>query len=144
MGDVKLEPGVSGASGSVVEAGKANAASSASPQGDESEDERKKRESEQAVSSDASSASAISKSSSSSGDQFVRNNALVYAHILRHLIGEPLDLVLGESNGGDGVGAWKILLDRYERKPVASRGHVYESLMHIRLEANENVTNYVA
>jgi len=76
-------------------------------------------------------------------EELLRKSHLAYGILIQSLKDEQLRLVQGVARG-NAHGIWKILLDTYERKSMATRVQLLERLFGTQLRTGESVTSYVA
>lgn len=68
----------------------------------------------------------------------------VYNTLISALDDAHVGLIVTEVSEGDALGAWKILLRKYERNTVASRNQLRRELHSLKLGGNESVDEYKA
>lgn len=68
----------------------------------------------------------------------------VYNTLISALDDAHVGMIVTEVTEGDALGAWKILLRKYERNTVASRNQLRRELHSLRLSVNESVDEYKA
>jgi hypothetical protein len=73
----------------------------------------------------------------------IHKSHLAYGILIQSLQDEQLRLVQGVARG-NAHGIWKILVDTYERKSMATRVQLLERLFGTQLKANESIAQYVA
>lgn len=75
--------------------------------------------------------------------EWSRKTKKAYGILLLALGAEQLRLVQ-QVTVGDANGIWKILLDNYERKSMATKVQLYEMLFNIKMEGSETINLYIA
>lgn len=76
-------------------------------------------------------------------EELIKKSHLAYGILIQSLKDEQLRLVQGVARG-NAHGIWRILLETYERKSMATRVQLLERLFGTQLKANESMASYVA
>jgi gag-polypeptide of LTR copia-type len=76
-------------------------------------------------------------------EELIKKSYLAYGILIQSLKDEQLRLVQGVARG-NAYGIWKILLETYERKSMATRVQLLERLFGTQLRGNESIASYVA
>jgi hypothetical protein len=93
----------------------------------------------------ASSAPPSSSSKKKRGEQQLERDRLkVYNALITSLDDTHVGMIVTEVSEGDALGAWRILLRKYERNTAASRNQLRRELHTLKLGANESVDEYKA
>jgi len=76
-------------------------------------------------------------------DELIRKSQLAYGILMQSLQDEQLRLVQGVARG-NAHGVWKILLETYERKSMATQVQLLERLFGMQVQKGETIAGYVA